>query len=147
VKVSLDGGGQPRWRGTELYFRALDGAIMVADIAFGAKLAVRHRRVLFPPPHRSGQALDARNHQLATIDGQRFLLRVPGGGRGRPGGVPGAYLWFDVTTGRGGRSRGFGLGFARGRGPADTEAPRAGPGNLSLTVFRNWTAVAGAKAQ
>jgi Tol biopolymer transport system component len=132
LKVSRDGGGQPRWRGDgkELYYRALDNRIMVVDFAAGAKIAAGVPQGLIQPIVNNGMTQNPTRHQLAASpDGQRFLIRVPPAQvqRGAEGGAPVAGVAFDPSTGQAfaGRGRAFG----RGRG---------GGGAAGLTVIRNW---------
>src|SRR5207237_4846325 len=48
-QISIDGGVQPRWRrdGKELYYLDINGKLMAADIAAGAKIEPGIPRVLF----------------------------------------------------------------------------------------------------
>ena len=76
VRVSINSGTQPRWRGDgkELFYRALDGALMSVDTTDPAT----------PGPAR--KLFDLRywvnhvwNQYDVTADGQRFLVIVPEG--------------------------------------------------------------------
>ena len=76
VRVSISSGSQPRWRadGKELFYRALDGAVMSVDMTEPAT----------PGPAR--KLFDLRywvnpiwNQYDVTADGQRFLVVVPEG--------------------------------------------------------------------
>ncbi len=128
LKVSTAGGGQPRWRrdGKELYYRALDSDILAVEIKAGGKLESGVPHVLFRA--RTGGAGVPTRHQLAvTPDGQRFLLRVVGGGgRGGAGSVPLASP-FSSAPGQAGGGGG-------GRGNLIT---------YGLTVIQHWTAALG----
>jgi len=75
-KISRNGGWAPRWRqdGKEIFFLALDGTMMVAEVTLGKEPHFTVPQVLFPTP-----LLKTNNqHTYAvTKDGQRFLLPVP----------------------------------------------------------------------
>jgi Tol biopolymer transport system component len=84
IKVSKDGGGQPRWRedGKELFFRSeTDNQAMVVDIKIvDGKISAGVPRSLFTAPQGGTTTRNPTRHQWAvTRDGQRFLIRVPGG--------------------------------------------------------------------
>jgi DNA-binding winged helix-turn-helix (wHTH) protein/Tol biopolymer transport system component len=73
-QISLAGGAGPRWRadGKELYFRALDGALMSVSVTDGgAALATDAPTTLFA--FRAGGAAIVPSYSPAR-DGQRFLL-------------------------------------------------------------------------
>jgi len=74
-QISIDGGVQPRWRGDgkELYYLALDGAVMAADMKLGARAESSAPRPLFRAPLRPGWL----NEFAVSDDGQRFLFDVP----------------------------------------------------------------------
>ncbi len=85
IAVSTTGGGQPRWRkdGKELYYRGPDDNIIAVDIKPGDKLEAGIPKVLFMAPWRNPEARNPIRHVLAAApDGQRFLIRIPGGGVG-----------------------------------------------------------------
>ena len=98
-----DGGGQPRWRGDgkELFYRALDGRVMVVDMALGPKISSGIPRLLFAGPNVAA-ARDPVRHQWAVApDGQKFLLRLgnnSGTTGGNRGGVPVAPVTFNVAS-------------------------------------------------
>jgi eukaryotic-like serine/threonine-protein kinase len=79
IQVSVTGGGQPRWGkdGKELFFRAVVGGVMSAEIRPGAKLDASPPKMLFQPQF-SGAFASTPNRKLLTVtaDGQRFLIRV-----------------------------------------------------------------------
>jgi hypothetical protein len=76
VRVSLEGGVQPAWRGDgrELYFLALDGSMMAAGVGAGPIPTVERPRELF----KTGLRPNPQSEQYrVTADGRRFLLQVP----------------------------------------------------------------------
>jgi DNA-binding winged helix-turn-helix (wHTH) protein/Tol biopolymer transport system component len=73
-QISLAGGGGPRWRadGKELYFHALDGALMAVSVTDGgAALTTGAPTTLFA--FRAAAAVTVPSYSPAR-DGQRFLL-------------------------------------------------------------------------
>jgi Tol biopolymer transport system component len=78
VRVSTEGGGQPRWRGDgrELFYVSPGGRLMAVDVrAKGDRIEVGLPVALF-----SGViANPITDHYAATADGQRFLVSVPVG--------------------------------------------------------------------
>jgi len=76
IQISTNGGAQPRWRsdGKELFYHALDGKLMAADIKVGTKMESSVPHVLFD----TGLVVDPTRDQYAvTSDGQQFLLLKP----------------------------------------------------------------------
>jgi Tol biopolymer transport system component len=78
VRVSTEGGGQPRWRGDgrELFYVSPAGRLMAVDVgAKGDRIEVGLPVALFagvnPDP--------STDHYAATADGQRFLVPLPVG--------------------------------------------------------------------
>jgi Tol biopolymer transport system component len=75
-QVSRNGGWAPRWRrdGKEIFFLALDGAMMAADVTLGKDVQASVPHMLFPTP-----LLRTNDRHVYTVsgDGKRFLLRVP----------------------------------------------------------------------
>jgi Tol biopolymer transport system component len=76
VRVSPEGGGQPKWRGDgkELFYVSPDGRLMAVEVrAEEARIEVGLPVALFagvnPTPNT--------DHFAVTADGQRFLLTVP----------------------------------------------------------------------
>jgi len=76
VRVSVDRGGQPEWRGDgrELFFRSLGGRLMAVDVkesagALEVGLPTALFAILHGPPYSDRYAVSA--------DGQRFLVQVP----------------------------------------------------------------------
>jgi Tol biopolymer transport system component len=131
LQISVNGGGQPRWRedGKELFFRSPgDGSAFVADINLGPKLSAEIPRQLF-----SGGALTTavssspvRHQWSVSPNGQRFAIRVNASTQG--GGARG------VTV------RGIGPIY---QPPTGQSAVVAGGQNFvssGLTVIRNWLA-------
>ena len=75
-QISRNGGWAPRWRGDgkEIFFLALDGTMMAADVTSGKELQAGVPRPLFQTQLLKG----ADRHTYAvTKDGKRFLLKVP----------------------------------------------------------------------
>jgi Tol biopolymer transport system component len=76
VRVSPEGGGQPKWRGDgkELFYVSLDERLMTVEVRTGeAGLEVSLPTVLF-----EARLTDPiRDEYAVTADGQRFLVRVP----------------------------------------------------------------------
>ncbi len=88
VRVSANGGAQPRWRGDgrELYYLSLDRALMAVSVrAEGTSIevslpstlvAAKDLQAVIEGPDYSDYAV--------TSDGQRFLVKRPAGGGERP---------------------------------------------------------------
>jgi Tol biopolymer transport system component len=79
VRVSPDGGGQPKWRGDgkELFYLSPDGALMAVDVGEGASgLEVGIPTVLVPGDDLRAvlQGPDFDDYAV-TADGQRFLVK------------------------------------------------------------------------
>lgn len=78
-RVSLNGGGEPRWRrdGRELFYLALDGTLMAVPVKADPTFVNGAAIPLFPTPLtvRSGGSPAFRYD--VTPDGQRFLLISP----------------------------------------------------------------------
>jgi len=151
VKISRDGGGEPRWRvdGKELLYRALDHQVMTVDLKItGPTMEASVPRLLFPGNFNSPMTRDPTRHQLGvTADGQQFLLRVaPQAVQNAQvgGATPQAPTVFDPASGQAaGRGNLFfnaiGAGGAAGAG-------RAFAGGVAgLTVIRNWRLVAASR--
>lgn len=75
LQISRNGGWAPRWRGDEkeIFFLALDGTMMVAEVTLGKELHFTVPRALFPIPLLK---TNDRHTYAVTKDGQRFLLPV-----------------------------------------------------------------------
>jgi Tol biopolymer transport system component len=81
VRVSTEGGAQPRWRGDgkELFYLAPDGALTAVDVGVRAtELEVGLPRTLSPANDFRAllQGPDYSDYAV-TADGQRFLVRRP----------------------------------------------------------------------
>ncbi len=76
VRVSTEGGGQPRWRGDgrELFYASPDGRLMAVDVrAQAGQIEVGLPQALF-----SGVIADPiTDHYAVAANGQRFLVAVP----------------------------------------------------------------------
>jgi eukaryotic-like serine/threonine-protein kinase len=74
IRVSPDGGGQPRWRadGEELYYVTHAGALMAVTVSPGGELGQAHQRLfdIFAAAPYLDQYAPSR-------DGQRFLVMLP----------------------------------------------------------------------
>ena len=78
MRVSPDGGGQPKWRGDgkELFYVTRGGLLMAVEVrASSDRLEVRLPVQLFGGVQGSGQI----DTYAVTRDGQRFLAIVPTG--------------------------------------------------------------------
>jgi Tol biopolymer transport system component len=76
VRVSLEGGGQPKWRGDgkELFYAAPDGQLMALDVGEGtAGPEVSLPTALF----EVGDFNPGDDDYGVSADGQRFLVKVP----------------------------------------------------------------------
>jgi hypothetical protein len=77
VRVSVEGGGQPKWRGDgqELFFARLDGRLMSVDFrAVADQPQVGLPVELFEIVSFSGPDYD---DYAPSADGQRFLVKIP----------------------------------------------------------------------
>jgi hypothetical protein len=126
LQVSVNGGGQPRWKkdSRELYFRDPNaGAVMAVEIKPGPKIEAGVPFMLF---RGRGPSRSATRHLLCVSpDGLRFLERGP----------PGLAVGLDRT---GGVPQGPSSYFPTGQDPRGTGAftiPERG-----LTVVRHWMA-------
>jgi Tol biopolymer transport system component len=141
-KVSIDGGGQPRWRkdSKELYYRTVED-YMAVDFMPGPKIDSGVPHAMFPRPTAGGgnsSSSDPVRHQWAAAPhGQRFLVRVPpesagrvGRGLGRGGGNANTYVV----------PRGTAPNAGRGRGPRGSARGLTAP---ALTVVLHWPAGVG----
>ena len=82
VRVSTDGGVQPRWRrdGKELFYLSPARKLMAVPIQAGSTLEVGAPQALFDVPFSpigTGSGVWARYGYDATADGQRFLVNAP----------------------------------------------------------------------
>ena len=76
VRVSTDGGGDPKWRGDgkELFYVAPDRTLMAVKIQEGSQLAVSLPEPLFQLAMEYQPVLD---NYGPSRDGQRFLVKLP----------------------------------------------------------------------
>jgi serine/threonine protein kinase len=76
--ISNGGGTEPRWRGDgkELYYRALDGKLMAAEIALTPAFHAGIAKALFQMPPEGGPSAGLSTWDVAP-DGKRFLMPVP----------------------------------------------------------------------
>jgi Tol biopolymer transport system component len=79
-QVSVNGGGQPRWRGDgkELFFLSLGGKMMAVDMSLGTRVAAGVPRELF----QTAISSVAIGHYDVSTDGRKFLIYSPPGGVG-----------------------------------------------------------------
>jgi len=77
-QVSTQGGVQPAWRsdGKELYYVALDGKIMAAEVKPGSVFAAGLPVPLFDAGLRPEGLTESRSSFVVTPDGQRFLVNT-----------------------------------------------------------------------
>jgi Tol biopolymer transport system component/predicted Ser/Thr protein kinase len=78
-QISNAGGSLPKWRkdGKELFFSALDGRLMAAEIALkGGALEVGEIQALFLNPSSVNASFGPGRSYEVTADGQRFLIPV-----------------------------------------------------------------------
>ncbi|HXE80231.1 MAG TPA: protein kinase [Vicinamibacterales bacterium] len=76
VRVSLDGGGQPKWRGDgrELFYVTDQGMLMAVPVRYsGASIVVGLPVPLFELADNDAEL----DHYAPSSDGQRFLVRLP----------------------------------------------------------------------
>jgi Tol biopolymer transport system component len=73
--VSVNGGGQPRWRhdGRELFYLAADHTLMAVEVSPGESLEPGRPQALFRADV-FGRLNTYRSHYTVTADGQRFLV-------------------------------------------------------------------------
>jgi tricorn protease-like protein len=77
IRISVDGGGQPMWRGDgkELFYRDLRGPLMAVEIREEAeRLEVGLPRELFAVGEFGSVG---GKHYAVSADGQRFLVKMP----------------------------------------------------------------------
>jgi Tol biopolymer transport system component len=74
VRVSVDGGFEPRWSsdGRTLYFISLDGRLMSVPVTLSKRPETGTVSALFPIPSNPGA--DGTNRYRVSRDGQRFLI-------------------------------------------------------------------------
>jgi len=78
MRISVDGGDQPRWRrdGKELFYASLDGQLMATDITLGSAITPGTTKALFAAPiNISDETLDSLRWDI-TAHGDRFLINT-----------------------------------------------------------------------
>jgi len=82
-QVSVSGGCQPMWRkdGKELFYRTLEGKLMVVEVKSGAVLQTGVPLALFQTPARMNPI---QSEYCVTADGKRFIFREPVGDSATP---------------------------------------------------------------
>jgi len=82
-QVSVSGGCQPMWRkdGKELFYRTLEGKMMVVELRGGSTLQTGVPLLLFQTP---GRVNPIQSEYCVTGDGKRFIFREPVGESGTP---------------------------------------------------------------
>lgn len=84
MRVSTDGGGQPRWRsdGNELFYLSLDGAVMAVGVREGSTGPQIGAPAMLPLGNLRAimQGADYDDYAVAS-DGQRFVMKVAAGQR------------------------------------------------------------------
>jgi len=78
VRVSPDGGHQPKWRGDgkELFYLSLDGQLLAVDVREGASGPDVGLPTLLVPADKTMAELGGRDDYAVTADGQRFLVKT-----------------------------------------------------------------------
>jgi Tol biopolymer transport system component len=88
VRVSANGGGQPRWRGDgkELFYVSLDGALMAVDVRDGSTGLDLGMPQTLVPARTFAAVLEGSDYSdyAITPDGQRILVKRPVEGAERP---------------------------------------------------------------
>jgi eukaryotic-like serine/threonine-protein kinase len=79
TRVSVNGGGVPRWRGDgkEIFFVNPDGDLMAVDIKLGGAISVGTPHKLFRFDSRDGYEVARNGGYDVARDGQRFLFVSP----------------------------------------------------------------------
>jgi len=139
LQVSTEGGGQPRWKrdGKELFYRSLDGRVMVVDMKTVGKLESGIPRLVFAPGTTNPTGIDPVRHMTSvTADGQRFLIRTffNTGRASATGAVPFAQV-FATGQAAGGASE-----IRRPGNLGNTFRGNLGNTSNGLTVIQYWTA-------
>ena len=78
IRISVDGGDQPRWRrdGKELFYVSLDGKLMATDVSIGSALKPGITKALFAAPIQIGdETMDSFRWDVAA-HGDRFLINT-----------------------------------------------------------------------
>ena len=78
MRISVDGGDQPRWRrdGKELFYVSLDRKLMATDVSIGSALKPGITKALFAAPIQIGdETVDSFRWDVAA-HGDRFLINT-----------------------------------------------------------------------
>ena len=78
IRISVDGGDQPRWRrdGKELFYVSLDRKLMATDVSIGSTLKPGITKALFAAPIQIGdETVDSFRWDVAA-HGDRFLINT-----------------------------------------------------------------------
>ena len=78
MRISVDGGDQPRWRrdGKELFYVSLDGKLMATDVSIGSAFKPGITKALFAAPiHIGDETMDSFRWDVAA-HGDRFLINT-----------------------------------------------------------------------
>jgi Tol biopolymer transport system component len=75
-KVSMGGGGQPRWRrdGKELFYISADSKMMAVEVSTAPVFKALVRKVLFAAPILDGGNTNNVTRYDVTADGNKFLI-------------------------------------------------------------------------
>ena len=78
VRVSHDGGSQPKWRGDgkELFYLSPDGQLMAVDVREGALGPDAGMPTVLVPADKAMAEMWGRDDYAVTADGQRFLVKT-----------------------------------------------------------------------
>src|SRR5262249_30553790 len=78
ISISSNGGVQPRWRGKELFYLALDGQLMAVPIQSPANEELGGRAPMPLFATNIGGSVQTNNRQQYDVsaDGQRFLMNT-----------------------------------------------------------------------
>ena len=78
MRVSHDGGLQPKWRGDgkELFYLSLDGQLMAVDVREGASGPDVGMPTVLVPADKAMVEMWGRDDYAVTADGQRFLVKT-----------------------------------------------------------------------
>jgi len=78
MRISVDGGDQPRWRrdGKELFYVSLDGKLMATDVSIGSAFKPGITKALFAAPIQiTDETIDSFKWDV-TAHGDRFLINT-----------------------------------------------------------------------
>jgi eukaryotic-like serine/threonine-protein kinase len=88
LRVSANGGGQPRWRGDgkELFYLGLDGSLMGVTVGSGTTALTLGMPQALVPAATFGAVLQGPEYSdyAVSADGQRFLVKRPVDGSEKP---------------------------------------------------------------